>query len=124
MVLKSLFLGDIKNHSVRPDCIYLMAIANLKYRKTIIENFIQSGANFTGFIHPTAIISPSSEIDPTVVISHNASVGPKVKIGRFNMLNSRCTIGHDTVIGDYNFISPQVALSGKTKIGNENLLGY
>ena len=117
------FLGDIQNHSIRHDCKYLMAIANLKYRKPIIEKFLQQGAKLTGFIHPTAIISPSAEIHPTVVISHNASVGPKVRIGRFNMLNSRCTIGHDTIIGEFNFISPQVALSGNTKIGNENLLG-
>jgi len=117
------FLGDIQNHIVRYDCEYLMAIANLKYRKSIIEDLLEKGAKLTGFIHPTAIISPSSEIDPTVVISHNASVGPKVRIGRFNVLNSRCTIGHDTFIREYNFISPQVALSGNTKIGNGNLLG-
>ena len=117
------FLGSIKEHIVRHDCEYLMAIANLMFRKPIIEEFIIKGAKLTGFIHPTAIISPSSQIDSTVVISHNASVGPKVRIGRFNMLNSRCTIGHDTVIGDFNFISPQVALSGNTKIGNGNLLG-
>lgn len=117
------FLGDIQSHLIRHDCEYLMAIANLKYRKPIIEDFTERGARLTGFIHPTAIISPSSEIDSTVVISHNASVGPKVRIGRFNMLNSRCTVGHDTVIGEYNFISPQVALSGNTKIGNGNLLG-
>lgn len=117
------FLGSIKEHLVRKDCEYLMAIANLKYRKPIIEEFIFKGAMLTGFIHPTAIISPSSQIDPTVVISHNASVGPKVKIGRFNVLNSRCTIGHDTQIGEFNFISPQVALSGNTKIGDQNLLG-
>lgn len=117
------FLGSIQEHIVREDCEYLMAIANLKFRKPIIEEFIVNGAKLTGFIHPTAIISPSSQIDPTVVISHNASVGPKVKIGRFNMLNSRCTIGHDTQIGEFNFISPQVALSGNTQVGNGNLIG-
>jgi len=117
------FLGGIQHHIKRLDCEYLMAIANLKYRKPLIERFLNEGARLTGFIHPTAIISPSSQIDPTAVISHNASVGPKVRIGRFNMLNSRCTIGHDTQVGDFNFISPQVALSGNTKIGNGNLLG-
>ena len=117
------FLGSIREHNVREDCEYLMAIANLKFRKPIIEEFIINGAKLTGFIHPTAIISPSSQIDPTVVISHNASVGPKVKIGRFNMLNSRCTIGHDTQIGEFICISPQVALSGNTKVGNGNLIG-
>lgn len=117
------FLGAIKGHDVRTDVSYLMGIANLEFRKPIIELFKKQGGNFIGLIHPTVILSPSAILGEGVVISHNASVGPKVKIGNFNMLNSRCTIGHDSVIGDYNFISPQVAISGSTIIGNENLLG-
>jgi acetyltransferase EpsM len=117
------FLGGIENHSVRTDSLYLMGIANIAYRKSLVEKFESNGAKFTGLIHPTAIISPSCEIGEGTVISHNASVGAKAKLGRFNMLNSRCTIGHDTQMGDYNFISPQVAISGYTKIGNNNLIG-
>lgn len=117
------FLGGIKDHEVRTDTAYLMGIANLKYRRSIIEQFTSQGGTFIGLIHPTALVSPSAEIGEGTVISHNASVGPKVKIGKYNMLNSRCTIGHDTVLGDYNFISPKVALSGNTRIGNENMIG-
>jgi acetyltransferase EpsM len=117
------FLGDIQNHEVRSDVAYLMGIANLKYRRGLIEKIKTGGGRFIGLIHPTALISPSSEIGEGTVISHNASVGPKAKIGKFNMLNSRCTVGHDTILGDYNFISPKVALSGNTKIGNENMIG-
>ena len=117
------YLGTIQAHEVHYDVKYLMGIANLEYRKQIIESLLEDGAEFRGLIHPTAIISPSAEIDLTTVISHNASVGAKSKIGKFNMLNSRCTIGHDTFIGDYNFISPQVAISGNTCIGDGNLIG-
>lgn len=117
------FLGSIKDHKVNTDVKYLMGIANLEYRQKIIENLQSQGAEFMGLIHPTAIISPSAEIHPTTVISHNASVGAKAKIGKYNMLNSRCTIGHDSLMGDFNFISPQAAISGNTKIGNGNLIG-
>ena len=117
------FLGSIKDHKVNTRVSYLMGIANLDYRKEIMQKLQAQGAEFIGLIHPTAIISPSAEIHPSTVISHNASVGAKAKIGKYNMLNSRCTIGHDTVIGDYNFISPQVAISGNTKIGDGNLIG-
>ena len=120
---KEPFLGAIKSFEIRIDVFYLMGIANLEYRKSIIEKFLRAGGTFIGLIHPTALISPSSRIGKGVVISHNASVGPKVKIGNYNILNSRCTIGHDSVIGDYNFISPQVAISGNTTIGDENLIG-
>lgn len=117
------FLGSIQNHKVNSEVYYLMGIANLDYRKKIIVDLEQQGAKFIGLIHPTAIISPSANIHPTTVVSHNASVGAKASIGKFNMLNSRCTIGHDSIIGDYNFISPQVAISGNTTIGDENLIG-
>lgn len=117
------FLGTIMSHQVDKSVFYLMGIANLEYRKPIIEKFTRQGGRFIGLIHPTAIVSASASIGEGVVISHNASVGPKASLGNFNMLNSRCTIGHDSVIGDYNFISPQVAISGNTTIGNENLLG-
>jgi len=117
------FLGSIKDHKVNTGVKYLMGIANLEYRQSIIEKLQSQGAQFMGLIHPTAIISPSAEIHPTTVISHNASVGAKAKIGKYNMLNSRCTIGHDSLIGDFNFISPQAAISGNTKIGNGNLIG-
>ena len=117
------FLGSIKNHEVHKEVFYLMGIANLDYRKKIIESLLEKGAEFTGLIHPTAIISPSAQIHPTTVISHNASVGAMAKLGKYNMLNSRCTIGHDSVLGDFNFISPQVAISGNTKIGDGNLIG-
>lgn len=117
------YLGAIQNHEIQEDVLYLLAIANLKYRRKIAEKLQNLGAIITGFIHPTCQISPSAKIHPTTVLSHRVSVGPKVKIGAFNVINSRCTIGHDTLIGDYNFISPMVALSGKTIIGEENLIG-
>lgn len=120
---KKPFLGSIKNHEVNTEVKYLMGIANHEYRKKIIDLILDRGGQFTGFIHPTAIISPTATIDSTTVISHNVSVGPKVRIGAFNILNSRCTIGHDSVVGNLNFISPQVAMSGYTEIGDENLIG-
>ena len=46
-----------------------------------------------------------------------------MKIGKFTLINSRCSLGHDTIIGDYNFISPNVCFSGYTEIGDENIFG-
>ncbi len=117
------YLGSIKEYKFDKSKFYLMGIANLAFRRTIIEKFIASGAEFVSLIHPTALISPSAKIGKGVVISHNASVGPKAIIGDYCVLNSRCTIGHDSVLGQYNFIGPQVAISGNTIIGNENMLG-
>lgn len=117
------YLGSISDHIVSKDVDYLMAIANLKYRRPIIERFLKEGASFISFIHKTAYVSPSSVIGKGSIIAPNANIGPNVKIGEFNLINSRCSLGHDTQMGNYNFISPNVCFSGFTSVGDENLFG-
>jgi sugar O-acyltransferase (sialic acid O-acetyltransferase NeuD family) len=117
------FLGSIKEHIVRKNCRYLMGIANLKYRRPIIERFLREGGEFATFIHPTATISPSAIIGKGVVIAMYANIGPNAEIGDFTLINSRCSVGHDTKLGKYNFISPNVCFSGFSKVGDENLFG-
>lgn len=117
------FLGSIKEHVVRKDCTYIMGIANLKYRRPIIERFVNDGGSFATFIHPSATISPSAKIGQGVVIALHVNIGPNVEVGDFTLINSRCSLGHDTVLGKYNFISPNVCFSGFSKVGDENLFG-
>ena len=117
------YLGTIQDHEVSEEAEYIMGIANIQFRRTIVENFLQKGAKFATLIHPSAIVSPSAVVGEGCVVAHNASIGPKAIIGNFNMLNSRCTIGHDSTIGNFNFIGPQVVLSGFTKVGNNNMFG-
>ena len=117
------YLGTIAAHQVRNDVQYVIGIANLKYRKEIVEKLLSEGAQFASVIHPNTYVSPSSSLGTGVVIGPNANVGPNVTVGNFNLLNARCSLGHDTKIGDYNFISPNVCMSGFTVVGDNNLFG-
>lgn len=117
------FLGKIKDHVVQQEVRYIMGIANMKYRKVIIEQLLQKQAAFITIIHPTALVSPTAKIGIGCVISHNVSVGPKAVLKDFNLINSRCTIGHDTTIGSYNFLAPQVVTGGFAVLGDENFIG-
>ncbi len=121
--LSAPYLGKIKDHKVRDDCFYIIGIANLKFRRRIVEKFIEKGARFVSFIHPTAYVSKSVRLGRGVIVCPNANIGPNVHIGNYTLVNSRCSIGHDSVVGDFNFISPNVSFSGFTEIGNENLFG-
>ena len=80
------YIGTIKDHEVSQDAEYIMGIANIQFRRTIIQNFLEKGARFATLIHPTAIISPSATVGEGCVVAHNASIGPKAIIGNFNML--------------------------------------
>jgi len=116
-------LGGVKEHIVNPVYNYLIGIADLKYRKFFVEQFLMNGAEFITFIHGTVYISPSAKIGKGVVIGPHVNLGPNTFVGDFSMINSRCSLGHDTIIGKYNFISPNVCFSGFSSVGDENLFG-
>ena len=117
------FLGSIQAHEVRKEYHYIMGIANLKYRRPIIEKLLAQGAIFTSFIHPDTYISSSSTIGNGVVIAPGVNIGPKVSVAEFTLINSRSSMGHDTKVGRYNFICPNVCFSGFTEVGDGNLFG-
>jgi sugar O-acyltransferase (sialic acid O-acetyltransferase NeuD family) len=116
-------IGGVTSHKVIKGHMYIIGIANLKYRKMFVEKYKAEGALFASFIHSAAYISESAAIGEGSIIGPHANLGPNVKVGSFTLINSRCSLGHDTVVGDFNFISPNVCFSGYTKIGDENLLG-
>lgn len=117
------FLGSIKEHKVRRDCLYIIGIANMDSRKAIVEKFVAGGADFATFIHCDTYLSESAKIGKGAVIAPNVNIGPNVTIGNFTLINSRSSMGHDTKVGKCNFISPNVCFSGHTIIGDNNLFG-
>lgn len=117
------YLGNIHEHVVANDKYYIIGIANLAYRKPIVDKFLTKGGKFLTFVHAVAYVSPSAKIGDGVVIAPYVNIGPNVVIGNFTLLNARASIGHDTIIGAHNFISPNVSFSGNTRVGDENLFG-
>ncbi|MDO9551563.1 acetyltransferase [Rhodonellum sp.] len=117
------YLGSICEHQVVPEAHYIIGIANLIYRKKFVELFLEKGANFSSYIHPTASISSSARIGEGVVIAPNVILGPKVYVGDYSLVNSRAILGHDSTMGKFNFLSPNVCFSPFTHVGDENLFG-
>lgn len=117
------YLGSIREHAVTLERYYIIGIANLAYRKPIVDKFLAEGGRFLTFVHALAYVSPSAITGQGVVVAPYVNIGPNVVIGDFTLLNARASIGHDSVIGAHNFISPNVSFSGNTRVGNENLFG-
>ena len=55
-------------------------------------------------IHATAIIDPSAQLDPSVVVGAYCIIGKNVKIGANTVLKSHVIIGDNTTIGEHNEI--------------------
>lgn len=117
------YLGSIKDHQVDPQKFYVIAIANITYRKPIVSRFLAEGARFMTFIHSAALVSPSAKIGIGAIIAPFANIGPNVQIGDFTLINARASVGHDTIIGAHNFVTPNVCFSGSSIVGDENLFG-
>lgn len=57
------------------------------------------------------------------VICSRCLISCNVEIGNFNTFNGSINIGHDASIGNFNSIMPAVRISGGVVIGNRNFLG-
>ncbi len=63
-------------------------------------------------IHPTAIVSPGAEVDPSCEIGPYAVIGPRVKLGPGTVVGSHATVDGDTTLGQGNRIFPHAAIGG------------
>lgn len=116
-------IGGASDHKVIKGHGYIIGIAGLNYRRSFVDRYKAEGAQFVSVIHHSAYVSQSAMIGEGSIIGPNANIGPNVQVGRYTLINARCSLGHDTRIGDYNFVSPNVCFSGFTEIGDENLFG-
>jgi UDP-N-acetylglucosamine acyltransferase len=71
---------------------------------------IQSTTPATSDIHPTALIDPSAELAPGVVVGAYSVIGPNVKVGARTRIASHVLIERDTSIGEECTISQGVVL--------------
>src|SRR5690606_5397670 len=72
------YLGTIKEHQIDRDKHYIIAIANIAYRKPIVNRFVLEGARFMTFIHSAAYVSPTAKIGRGVIIAPFVNIGPNV----------------------------------------------
>ena len=61
-------------------------------------------------IHPTAIVAPGAEIDPSCEIGPYAIVGPKVRMGRGNVVGAHAVVDGNTAMGAGNRIFPHAVV--------------
>jgi UDP-N-acetylglucosamine acyltransferase len=55
-------------------------------------------------IHPTALVAPGAEIDPSCEIGPGAVIGPRVRMGRANSVGAHAVVDGSTTLGSGNRI--------------------
>ncbi len=85
-------------------------------------------------VHPTAVVSPGTELAAGVIIGPYACIGENVKIGKNTIIGSHVTVEGHTEIGEGNRISPFTSIGSppqdvgyrgeetRVVIGNNNVI--
>jgi sugar O-acyltransferase (sialic acid O-acetyltransferase NeuD family) len=98
----------------------IISIGDNKIRKKIAETI---HGEFGKAIHPSAIVSPSSEIEIGTVIMQNAVIQSSCLIGKHCIINTLASVDHDCNLGDYVHVSPNSALTGNVTVGEGTWIG-
>ena len=115
-------LNDIDNYSFNDDEYFVIGIADIKFRKKVIEKIKKRGGRFINLIHPTALVPKKLNIGVGNIIGPYSLIGPNTKIGDFNLVLAQSILSHDCVVGNNNILASAL-LCGHVKIENDNCFG-
>jgi len=101
----------------------IMAISNPLDKFKIVRKLKGKGANFTSFVHPSALIARSAILGEGVIVCPRTRISADAKVGDFVTLNGLSGVGHDVVIEQYATVSSYVDLTGWVHIEQCVFLG-
>jgi UDP-perosamine 4-acetyltransferase len=101
----------------------IVAIGDARARKAYLTEIQQAGLEPINAIHPSAIVSPSTQIGVNVVIAAGAVVSTDVTIGDGAILNTGSIVDHECIIGPAAHICPGAMLAGRVTVGEEAFIG-
>jgi sugar O-acyltransferase (sialic acid O-acetyltransferase NeuD family) len=116
------WLGNrLKSGTMSLQTSFFISIGDNATRKKIVEQIPE--ANFTNFIHPSAIISPNCKMGVGNIICAGAVIESGSEIGNHCIINTNSSVNHDCKIGDFVHIAPGSTLCGNITIGETTLIG-
>lgn len=103
----------------------VLAIGNPTILKYISKKITNICVYFPNIISPDIIWLDGSSVKMGKgnVICSRCLISCDVSIGDFNIFNGYIPIGHDTSIGSFNVFMPSVNISGEVVIGDCNFMG-
>ena len=113
-------LGSICNYEKFPDAEFIIAIGNAEIRERISK---QIRVKWYTAIHPSAVVSESSEIGEGSVVMANAVINADARVGRHCIINTLAAVEHDNVLEDFVHISVGAKLGGTVKVGKRTWIG-
>lgn len=104
-------------------CEVFVAIGNNAARLRCLEFAINAGFTVPSLIHPSAVVSPTAQLEVGTVIMAGAIVQSDTLIGRGGIINTGASVDHDCVLGRDVHIAPGARLAGQVTVGDRTLIG-
>ncbi len=105
-----------------PDLPILPAIGSVE-RRDLVERLVVEGRRLATFVHPSAVVSPSAELEDGCVVFPLVVIGARTRVGRGTIVNRGALIGHHTTIGPFSFVGPGANVAGKVQLGSQVHVG-
>ncbi|PIQ95560.1 MAG: sugar O-acyltransferase [Nitrospinae bacterium CG11_big_fil_rev_8_21_14_0_20_56_8] len=101
----------------------MRGIRNFWRAKDILNRIEPDPQGYETLVHPTASISPRSQVGRGVVIFPHVTIGVDVRIGNHVDILPGTVVNHDSRVGDYSILASGVCVSGRVVIGESCYLG-
>ncbi len=108
------------------------AAANFSGNALIVANPYLSFAQLThlfddprpepGLRHPSAIIDPSAQLDPSVTVGPGAVIEADCQLAAGVVVSAQCFIGQGCQLGENTLLNPRVTLYRRTQVGKDCIL--
>ena len=121
--LEIIYLGKICNVSLDKKDKFYLGISDPKVKFRVVNQLTEKKAYFESFIHPSAIVSPSSKIGKGCIIFPYSVCSNNSQLKDFITLNTHSAVGHDAFVDSYCTISSMVDLTGNVVLGKRVLVG-
>jgi sugar O-acyltransferase (sialic acid O-acetyltransferase NeuD family) len=98
-----------------------IAIGDNRARSAVAARM--AGRQLFTVVHPAAIVSARSAIEPGTFVAAGAVVAAAARIGECAIINHRAVVDHDCEVGRYAHIAPSATLGGAVKVREGALVG-
>lgn len=109
-----------KAKDVSQDQDAVIAVGSNISRKKISERWL---FKYKSIHHPSASVSPFSEIGSGTVVMAHAAINPDTVVGRHCIINTGAVVEHDCIVGDFAHIAPNASLAGGVVVGEGSHVG-
>lgn len=104
------------------ECRVIVTVGDLNARQQIIET-LEADAIADAVVHPSAVVSGSSQLGRGVVVLPTAVVNNGAVIGKHAIINTRAVVEHGCMVGTNTHLAPGSVLGGGAGVGDHTLIG-